>query len=136
MDKQRILIKLGELSKFISELEEIYPENEEEYLHSNICRRAVERVLQIIIECILDICAVLVKEFSLGPPNDEDNLLDLLKNKLSMIEKIKDMKRFRNILVHRYTIIDNSRVFHETNENIQDFADFIEEVKKLIPREN
>ena len=64
MDMERILAKIDELNQYIAELEAIMPQNFEEYVESIEERRACERLLQIAIECILDICALLVKELN------------------------------------------------------------------------
>ena len=71
MDRERILAKIDELNQYIAELEAIMPQNFEEYVESIEERRACERLLQIAIECILDICALLVKELKLGLPSRE-----------------------------------------------------------------
>ncbi len=99
MNSERIYSKIAELEKYLEELKEILPDSEEEYLQSILHKRALERILQISIESLLDICAILVQTFHLGPLNDEDSILDLLDGKLKSINQIKDMKRFRNILV-------------------------------------
>jgi len=81
------------------------PQNLEEYIESIEERRACERLLQIAIECILDICALLVKELKLGLPSQEEDLFaKILKKRViteEMERKLRSMKGFRNILVHR-----------------------------------
>ncbi len=132
MDSERILSKISELEKYISELNQILPDSEEKYLTSNKIRRATERILQISIECILDICAIVVKELKLGPPSDEDDLLSLLSGKIPNIEIIQQMKSFRNLILHQYAKIDNQLVYEIALEDSSDFQSFINEIKKLL----
>lgn len=132
MDNDRILSKISELEKYIGELNQILPGSEAEYITSTKNRRATERILQISIECILDICAIIVRELKVGPPSDEDDLLSLLSEKIPSIEKIKQMKSFRNLLVHQYGKIDNQLVYKIALEDSSDFQLFIDEIKKLL----
>lgn len=132
MDKERILNKLAQLEQSLDELIHIIPDSKDIYLKSVLHRRAVERMLHISIENVIDICAILINEFKLGPPSNEENIFDLLKEKLPNIEILKEMKGFRNILVHRYSKIDDLIVYRNASERITDFEEFIACVKKLI----
>ena len=51
-------------------------------------------------------------------------------------EKIRLMKGFRNIVVHRYGKIDDELGFEILKENLQDFYDFIEEIAAVLELEN
>jgi len=132
MDNERILSKISELEKYIGELNQILPGSEEEYITSIKDRRATERILQISIECILDICAILVRDLKVGPPSDEDDLLSLLSEKIPSIDKIKQMKSFRNLIVHQYSKINNQLVYKIALADSSDFQLFIDEIKNLL----
>ncbi len=136
MDEERILIKISQIEQYLDELQQILPEEVETYLNSIKDRRAVERVLQITIENVIDICAILVKEFHLGPPNNEENILDLLHGKISNIKKLKEMKGFRNFLVHRYDTLDDRRVFDHATNGVSDIESFIQNIKNLLKNQN
>lgn len=58
MEKERILAKIDELDSFIFELRQIMPASLKEYQEIEK-RRACERLLQISIECIIDIDRIL-----------------------------------------------------------------------------
>ena len=49
----------------------------------------------------------------------EEGLLDE-----SLIERLSDMARFRNFLVHRYGEVDNKRVLEFIKENLRDIYEF------------
>jgi uncharacterized protein YutE (UPF0331/DUF86 family) len=132
MDRQRLLVKMGQLEQYMNELKEVVPEQEEKYLNSTLHKRAVERILQMSIETAIDICAILIQHLKLGPPNNEDNILDLLKDKIPSIEILKAMKRFRNVLVHKYGTIEDKIVYENASSRSGDFSQFLDDVRKIL----
>lgn len=113
MDKERVLAKLAEMEGYVTELDGIRPVVFNEYKGEK--RRACERLLQIAIEAILDVCNVLVAELKLGLPSSEEDVLERLENKnvisTELLRKLRSMKAFRNILVHRYGDVEDRKVF-------------------------
>lgn len=131
-NKKRILVKIADLEKNLADIPKIAPNSVEEYILNRKDQLALERLLQICIENIIDICALLIKRFNLGVPTNEENILDLLSSKLKNIDKIKEMKRFRNVIVHKYAEINNKLVYRNAVEKVEDFTNFIENVRELI----
>ena len=68
LDKEKIFSKLDELDDYIEELEKIKPMDLDEYNGSIEKKRACERLLQISIETVLDICNIIVSNLKLGVP--------------------------------------------------------------------
>ena len=134
MDKknQRILTKIAELEKNLADFPKIVPKTEDEYFSSRKNQLALERLFQICIEIVIDICALLINKFKLGVPSNEENILDLLVEKLYNIDNLKEMKRFRNIIVHKYGEINNQLVFRYATEKMEDFDTFIENIRKIL----
>jgi len=135
LDKNRILSKLDDLDSYLSELESIMPKSYEEYVGSIEKKRSCERLLHILIECVIDVCALIVKGLRLGLPAEEEDLFEKLETKKiiskEMKEKLKTMRGFRNILVHRYAEVDNELVF-ENLGNIDNFKEFREEIGSFL----
>ncbi|MCK4730586.1 MAG: DUF86 domain-containing protein [Candidatus Aenigmarchaeota archaeon] len=133
--RERILSKIDELSGYLEELESIKPENFEEY-ESLKTKRACERLLQISVECVVDICNMIVSEKKLGAPADEEDIIaKLTKAKIipkKLSETIREMRGTRNILVHKYGYIDDKIIYKTLDENIRDFDKFIEFVLKFL----
>jgi uncharacterized protein YutE (UPF0331/DUF86 family) len=48
------------------------------------------------------------------------------------IDMVKQMKRFRNILVHRYETIDDRWVYQYASEQPADFTLFIQDAQALL----
>jgi uncharacterized protein YutE (UPF0331/DUF86 family) len=136
LDRARIITKIDELEGYLKELRSIVPEDYNEYLLSIEKRRACERLLQISVECVIDICGLLVSGFRLGLPAEESEIFDKLfmNNIISaeMKDTLKSMKGFRNILVHDYAKLDNALIYEVTTTRLIDFERFIKEILKVL----
>jgi len=137
LDKDRILSKLDELDSYLVELESVMPKNYEEYVSSIEKKRSCERLLHILIECTIDVCMLMVKGLRLGLPSNEEDLFEKLRKEgiisRGMEEKLKSMRGFRNILVHRYGEVDDELVF-ENLKNIDDFRKFRKQIISFLKK--
>ena len=135
LDKNRILSKLDELDSYLSELKIVMPKSYQEYAGSIEKKRSCERLLHILIESVIDICALIVKGLRLGLPAEEEDLFEKLEKKKiiskGMKEKLKSMRGFRNIMVHRYADVDDELVFDNLG-NINDFKEFRTEIGSFL----
>ena len=131
LDKERILAKIDELDTYSNELTQIIPASFEEYQRTER-KRACERLLQLCIECVIDVCRLFVSGLRLGLPSEENDLFDkMLKKKIlskEMNSLLKEMRGFRNILVHEYAAVDDELVFKTMKEKLDDFKRFKKEV--------
>lgn len=136
LDRERILAKIDELQGYLKELRNIVPENYNEYLSSIEKRRACERLLQISVECVIDICSLLVSGLRLGLPAEESDIFEKLFVNNIISEEVKDilrsMKGFRNILVHDYARLDNALIYEIAISRLKDFEIFVKEISKTI----
>ena len=135
VDRERILAKLDELDGYIRDLRTIAPQNFEAYQQVEK-KRACERLLQIAVECVIDVCNLLVSGLRLGLPAEENDLFEKLKDAgiLSSQRKdtLKEMKGFRNILVHEYGYVDDAIVYQAVTAELDDFAAFKEEILEAL----
>jgi len=131
LDRERILAKVDELDGYLKELRQIAPTSFDEYRQPEK-RRACERLLQIGIEAVIDICHLLVTGLRLGLPAEEDDLFEKLSQaeiiSPQMRETVKRMKGFRNILVHAYGEVDDRIVYEMATGRLGDFTAFKKEV--------
>lgn len=127
LDKERVLAKLDELEGYRRELDQVKPASRDEYQKIEK-KRSCERLLQLLIECMIDICALLVAGLRLGLPGEEDDLFERLEQARvispPMKETLKKMRAFRNILVHEYGRIDDQLVYEILQHNLDDFDKF------------
>ena len=136
LDRERVLAKLDALHGYGRELRVVLPGSLDEYIASVEKRRATERLLQMSIECVLDICGLFVAGLRLGLPAEEENLLDRLEHArilpLELVRTLRAMRRFRNILVHEYGAVDDKIVFQLAGRLPHDVAAFTETVKRAL----
>lgn len=113
-ERKRILAKLDEMSKYVKELREMIPP-EEEYSKGLVRKRGCEKTVELAIDSLIDVAAMIVSSQKLGLPESEENIIDLLVGgkviTLQLGKKLKEMKGFRNILVHKYGKKDDSLVY-------------------------
>ena len=140
MDKERILSKFDEVDSYLNELEEIKPSEYEEYSNLIEKKRACERLLQIAIEGVIDVCNLLVSGLSLGLPSDEEDVFKKLESKKVISKNVKNilsgMKGMRNILVHKYGTVNDELVFEAVSEKLGDFDKFKNEILSIFKTKN
>ena len=99
-------------------------------------RRACERLLQISIEGIIYICSLLVAGLRLGLPAEEDDLFEKLERATllpkDVVNTMRSMKGFRNILVHEYGGIDNAIMYKMATSRVQDIEIFTREIIRML----
>lgn len=135
MDKERIYIKLDEIDQYLKEMEEIMPSSSEEYSTDLMRKRALERLIQITIEAVMDVSAILIKEMRLGLPYEEEDFLDKINGTVldpDLVVKLREMKSFRNILVHGYSQINDERVYEILTSDMKDVVEFKERVIEFL----
>src|SRR5438046_1994150 len=91
IDKEKILSKIDDLNKYLDELDEIKPLNFDEYKKSIEKKRSCERLLQISIEAVIDICNIIISNLKLGIPSDEDMVFEKLGGKKIISVKVKNI---------------------------------------------
>lgn len=131
LDKDRILGKIDELDNYLSELSQIIPKDFVEYQKVEK-KRSCERLLQLCVECLIDICKLFVTGLRLGLPSEETDLFDKMQKKEiiseSLVSILKEMRGLRNILVHEYATVNDKIVFETLKTKLKDFQKFRKEI--------
>lgn len=137
VDRERVLVKVDELEGYLGELRAIAPRSFQEFQRIEI-RRACERLLQISVECVIDVCSLLVSGLRLGLPAEEDDLFEKLAEagfiSSEMRDNLRRMKGFRNILVHEYGRINDHLVYETATGRLDDFESFKRVVIEILQR--
>ncbi len=135
-DKEKVLKKLDEMNRYLAELDVILPATKESYLKNLTTKRACEKTIELAIECVIDVCSIIVSSLNLGIPNDEEDIFDILeRNKLlskQMRSSLDNMKGFRNLMVHRYGVVNDPMAYKFLKSNLVDFEGFEREIRKLL----
>ncbi|HIE41548.1 MAG TPA: DUF86 domain-containing protein [Candidatus Aenigmarchaeota archaeon] len=132
--KERIEEKIAKSMEAIEEVEENLPENFDEFRKLGLIKDGIYKKIEFVIQNIIDICAILVKELKLGVPENEEEILFKLEDIFNKktINKIIELKGFRNILVHRYGQIDDKIAFEDIIEGLEDFENIFEKIETVI----
>jgi uncharacterized protein YutE (UPF0331/DUF86 family) len=135
LDKDRILRKIDDLNLYLEELKQILPAYYEEYQKVEK-KRSCERLLHLCIECAVDVCKLFVSGLKLGLPSEENDLFDKLQKKRVLSKKmcalLKEMRAFRNILIHEYASVDDELVYEKASTRLGDFEKFKKEILKAL----
>lgn len=136
---EEIIGKFEQINQNIELIRENLPNVSNEFENMVLVKDGIYKRLEYSIELVLDICSIVNRDLRLGIPNSESDIIsNLVKDKIispEIEEKIKGMKAFRNILVHKYGKIDDKLVFEILKKHLTDFKAFEEGLMNYI-REN
>lgn len=123
----RIFSKLDEMIRYVEELKDMLP-CEDEYSRDLVKRRACEKTVEVAIESLIDVAAMIVSAEKFGLPSSEEGIFDILIERKILSkefgERLKDLKGFRNVLIHRYAHVVDDIVYHNLNNYLDDFYKF------------
>ena len=135
VDRDRVLAKLDELDGYLRELRAVAPERFEDYQRTEK-RRSCERLIQISLEAVIDVCSLLVVGLRLGLPGEEDDLFEKLARHGAvsgfMAATLRRMKGLRNLLVHEYGRVNDEIVFDTVRGRLGDVDAFKREVLAFL----
>lgn len=107
-----------------------------EYAGNTRLRKAVERSLHIAVEACLDIGRRLIAlEGFRYPENNQDIFRVLVEEGVvsaDLLPTLREMARFRNLIVHDYARIDDARVYGILEKRLGDFDAFAEAVRMYL----
>jgi len=101
------------------------PEDEEDYLQDLVSRRACEKTIEVAIDSLIDASAMVVSAEKFGLPASEEGIFDILVRRRvisrDLGEILKDLKGFRNILIHRYAHVADDIIYYNLSKYPDDF---------------
>jgi len=131
-----IKTKIKVIEESIDLVKENLPDNINEFKALGLVKDGIYKKVEASIQEIINICSIINSDLKLGIPSNRDDIIDaLLDNNIlskKMAEKIKELKGFRNFLVHRYGKIDDEVAFKEICHGLPDFTLFKEEILKFL----
>jgi uncharacterized protein YutE (UPF0331/DUF86 family) len=131
----RIDDKIEEIELYLAELVSIVPDNFRDYASDLKTKAACERYFEKIIESVVDLAFLLIREQGFKIPEEEKEAFDILASEKvigqELAARLKDAKGMRNIIAHQYGNVDDEIVFQSiTEELVKDVSDFIFAVKR------
>jgi len=136
IDKIIIYGKIDIIERNIRFLREYKEKGESEILDSYKDLQAIKYSLFEIIEACIGIASHIISTKGFERAENYAEMFEILdKNniiKTTLSKRLSNMARFRNILVHGYAKIDNSKVLLFVKEELKDIETFIQEILELI----
>jgi len=140
MRTDMIQIKIKEIEENLQIIKDNLPETFDEFSKLGLIKDGIYKRIESSIENIIDICAIINTDLDLAIPESDESILDNLNKKgiisNKMTDILKNMKGFRNILVHRYAHTDDKIAYGVIKENLDDFYKFITVIEGFIEARN
>lgn len=133
LDEKLIQLRIDVIERNIKEAREIV-KGEIDYRNE----LALKHALLESIEACFDIANHIISVFDFRRPTSYSDAFEVLKeNKIideSLAERLKEMAKFRNFLVHRYAFVQKEKLIEIVNHDIKDIEEFVRVVLKLIKK--
>tara|TARA_Y100000034_G_C6790973_1_gene354142 strand:+ start:48 stop:485 length:438 start_codon:yes stop_codon:yes gene_type:complete len=131
--------KLSSISDSISLVEDNFPDNFDSFSNLGLVKDGIYKKVEFAIESIIDICNIINSDLRLGSPETEDSILSHLESKKildkKVIDLIREMKGFRNILVHKYGDIDEKVSYDSIKTGLKDFEVILKEIEGFLEKQ-
>ncbi len=127
--------KIEEIEKYLSELEEITPADFQTYTRDFEAKAACERYFERIIEAVIDLAFLIIKEKKYKIPEEDKEAFEILAKEKEISseisQKMKEAKGMRNFIAHEYGKIDDKLVYTAITEEIgKDTRQLLKEIRK------
>ena len=128
--------KMTEIEESLDMVKKNLPDQAEEFVTLGIVKDGIYKRLEYAIENVFDVFHVINADLSLGIPSSEEDVIRNLRTKGIIDSDISDkliaMRRFRNIIVHRYGKIDDRIAFSLLENELEDFVSFNERIRAFL----
>ena len=133
-----IKTKLKIIEENIELVKDNLPDNVNAFKALGLVKDGIYKRVETSIQEVISTCSVINSDLKLGiPSNRDDIIISLIKNKIisqNIGEKVKEMKGFRNFLVHRYGRIDDEVAFKDIKKGLLDFDLFKKEILNYLKK--
>ena len=138
MRKDIIKNKIKEILESLELINDNFPASFDEFQNLGIVKDGIYKRIEYAIENLIDIFYIINADLELGIPEDDSSMIDNLEHKniisISVRNLMKNMKGFRNVVVHRYGKIDDKLAYTFIKENMGDFEIVIKCIENIIDR--
>ena len=136
VDRERIEDKIDIIERDLEFLNSYNEMEDDTFSKSFKDIQAVKYTLFEIIEACIDISSHIISVKGYKRAESYAELFTTLGQKkvvpMDLSENLANMARFRNLLVHAYAKVDNSKVLHFIKEDLGDVRDFIKNIIGLL----
>lgn len=136
MREMQIRSKLMEISESVEVVSSHLPDDLSGFISLGLTKDGIYKRLEFSIENVFDICAMINSDLNLGIPEGDESIIDNLLGAHVLSsewhDKLRGMKAFRNIMVHRYGKIDDRIAFSLLKDRLDDLVLFIEDIDEFL----
>lgn len=130
--------KLEEVSGYLKEVKSFFEAQDKEILGDSAKLHVAERLLQLIVDIIIDINQHFIRELNLEITEDFQSTFYILgENKIlpkDFAQKIAPVVGLRNRIVHRYEILDKQLFIKTFRKNLSDFEKYIKLINDYLEK--
>ena len=125
---EKIFQKFSLLDEYLGLLKKIAKTPMDNFLKDKIIIGSAKYYLQVSIECCLDVANHIIAAERFRVPQDYADSFKVIQEQNLVPEdlgnRLRQMAKFRNRLVHLYGTIDDANVYTYINEDIKDLVEF------------
>jgi len=136
---ERIKQFAGEVKETVRFLREFSAMGKEQILKNPTFLGSIKYNLIVAIQGCIDICSHILAKKGGRAPQDYGDCFYLMSEsgflEKPLSERLIQMARFRNLLIHLYWRVDDERVYKIMVENLDDFDQFLEAMGKILLKE-
>lgn len=138
--KAFIYQKLEEISGYLKEMKDFFKSSDKEILIDSGKLHIAERLLQLIVDTMIDINQHFIRELNLKISEDFQGTFYILgKEKIlpkEFSQKIAPVVGLRNRIVHRYDTLDTKLFIKTFRKNYTDFEKYIQSINNYLEKIN
>ncbi|MFQ6071746.1 MAG: DUF86 domain-containing protein [Methanosarcinales archaeon] len=134
IDKERITLLISEVEKALGILIDYSGMNKEELLGDLKSLGSMKYYFIIAIEACIDICNHIAAKEHLGLPESYADCFKILGDNgivpKELSNKLINMAKFRNLLVHLYWKVDDEKMYEILQTELGDFEEFVRYISR------
>lgn len=138
IDKEFIEKKIESIEKYSQKVEEVFKFSLKEMKEDFLKYRTLERLLQLIVDEMIDVNNHLIRRLNLRSPDDfQGTFLILAENNIlpeDFAKKVAPLVGLRNRLVHRYEEIDLDLFLNTLLSEKEDFKEYIKFINQYLEK--
>jgi uncharacterized protein YutE (UPF0331/DUF86 family) len=136
IDRRFVEAKLSYIQTYYQELEGVLGYSDQEIKLDILMLRALERIIQLIVDEITDINNHIIRYAQLRVPEDFQSAFFILaENKIlpeEFARRIAPVVGLRNRLIHRYEKVDVEILLNTIRRNKEDFKEYVKHILKYL----
>jgi uncharacterized protein YutE (UPF0331/DUF86 family) len=134
LDKKTMQLRIDVIERNLKEIESISREKLEKISYRD--ELALKHALLECIEACVDMSNHIISVKGFRRPVDYSDVFVVLEeNKIiskDFSRRLQEMAKFRNVLVHRYIIVDRGKLLKIVKDDVKDVVEFVKTILKLI----